>query len=270
MTSINQNRTTRSVALLTATALISACASTGTPTETTLRSVPLGSDIRVTGIEPEVETPNAKTAGEAVAGGAVVGAAGGALLGGAGGFMTGFACGPLFVICGPVGAVAGVAGGAVFGAAVGGVTNAMRALPKDKAEALEAIMTATIVDFSGSQKLVEEFKAQSNDRWTITDTGAPTEITLGIEGLFLEQGKGLVLERGTKDLLVVKLVTSMVVSHGPGELDTTERMLFTYVRQHPVDYWIEDDGANFQAMIHAAYAANIADMIKVLEGYSPY
>ncbi len=70
MTSIDQNRTTRSVALLAATALITACAST--PTETTLRSVPLGSDIRVTGIEPEVETPNAKTAGEAVAGGAVV------------------------------------------------------------------------------------------------------------------------------------------------------------------------------------------------------
>ncbi len=270
MTSIDQNRTTRSVALLAATALISACASTGTPTETTLRSVPLGSDIRVTGIEPDVETPNAKTAGEAIAGGAVVGAAGGALIGAAGGFMTGFACGPLFVICGPVAAVVGGAGGAMVGAVAGGVTNAMRALPKDKAEALEAIMTATIVDFSGSQKLVEEFKAQSNDRWTITDAGAPTEITIGIEGLYLEQGKGLVLNQGTKDSLVVKLVTSMVVSHGPGELDTTELMLFTYVRQHPVDYWIEDDGANFQAMIHAAYAANIADMIKVLEGYSPY
>ncbi|MCZ6759427.1 MAG: hypothetical protein O7D29_03490, partial [Gemmatimonadetes bacterium] len=89
MTSIDQNRTTRSVALLAATALISACAST--PTETTSRSVPLGSDIRVTGIEPEVETPNAKTAGEAIAGGAVAGAAGGALIGAAGGFMTGFA-----------------------------------------------------------------------------------------------------------------------------------------------------------------------------------
>jgi len=259
MTSIDQNRTTRAAALLAATALISACASA--PTETTSRSVPLGSDIRVTGIETEVETPNVKTAGEAVAGGAVAGAAGGALIGGAGGFMTGFACGPLFVICGPVGAVAGVAGGAVFGAAVGGVSNAMRALPKEKAAALEAIMAATIVDFSGSQRLVKEFEARSNDRWTITDAGTPTEITLGVEGLFLEQG--------TKDLLTVKLVTSMVVSHGPGELDTTERILFTYVRQHHIDYWIEDDGANFQAMIHAAYAANIADMIKVLEGYQP-
>ena len=259
MTRIDLNRTTRSVALLTAATLISACASA--PTETILRSVPLGSDIRVTGIEPEVETPNVKTAGEAVVGGAVVGAAGGALIGAGAGFMMGFACGPLFVICGPIGAVGGIAGGAIFGAAVGSVTHAMRALPKDKAEALEVIMTATIVDFSGSQKLVEEFKAQSNDRWTITEAGASIEITLGIEGLFLEQG--------TKDSLVVKLVTSMVVSHGPGELDTTERMLFTYVRQHHIDYWIEDDGANFHAMIHAAYAANIADMIKVLEKYSP-
>lgn len=259
MTSIDQNRTTRSVALLAATALITACAST--PTETTSPSVPLGSDIRVTGIEPEVETPNAKTAGEAIAGGAVVGAAGGALIGAGAGFMMGFACGPLFVVCGPIGAVGGIAGGAIFGAAFGGITNAMRALPKDKAEALEAIMTATIVDFSGSQKLIEEFEAQNYNRWTLTEAGAPTEITLGIEGLFLEQGK--------KDLLVVKLVTSMVVSHGPGELESTERMLFTYVRQHHIDYWIEDDGANFQAMIYAAYAANVADMIKVLEGVSP-
>ena len=134
MTSIDLNRTTRSVALLTAAALISACASA--PTETASRSVPLGSEIRVTGIEPEVETPNAKTAGEAVAGGAVVGAAGGALIGGAGGFMTGFACGPLFVIRGPVGAVVGVAAGAMVGSVAGGVTNAISALPKDKAEAL--------------------------------------------------------------------------------------------------------------------------------------
>ena len=259
MTSIDQNRTTRSVALLAATALISACAST--PTETTSRSVPLGSDIRVTGIEPDVKTPNAKTAGEAVAGGVVVGAAKAALLGAGAGIMMGFGCGPLLEICIPVGAVVGLAGGAIFGAVAGGVTNAMRALPKDKAEALEAIMTAMIVDFSGSQKLVEEFKAQSNDRWTLTEAGASTEITLGIEGLFIEQG--------TKDSLAVKLVTSMVVSHGPGELDTAERILFTYVRQHHVDYWIEDDGANFKAMIHAAYAANIADMTKVLEGYSP-
>ena len=137
----------------------------------------------------------------------------------------------------------------------------MRALPKDKAEALEAIMTATIVDFSGSQKLIEEFEAQNNNRWTLTEAGAPTKITLGIEGLFLEQEK--------KDSLVVKLVTSMVVSHGPGELESTERMLFTYVRQRHIDYWIEADGANFQAMIRAAYAANVADMIKVLEGVSP-
>ena len=259
MTSIDQNRTTRSVALLAATALITACAST--PTETTSRSVPLGSDIRVTGIEPEVETPNAKTAGEAVAGGAVVGAAGGALIGAGAGFMMGFACGPLFVICGPIGAVGGIAGGAIFGAAFGGITNAMRALPKDKAEALEAIMTATIVDFSGSQKLIEEFEAQNNNRWTLTEAGAPTKITLGIEGLFLEQEK--------KDSLVVKLVTSMVVSHGPGELESTERMLFTYVRQRHIDYWIEADGANFQAMIRAAYAATVADMIKVLEAVSP-
>ena len=137
----------------------------------------------------------------------------------------------------------------------------MTALPKKKAEALETVMAATIVDFSGSQTLVEQFNAQSSDRWTVTDAGAPTEITLGIEELSIDQGKD--------DVLIVKVVNWMVVSYGPGELDTIERMLFTYIsEQRHIDHWIEHDGANFEAVIHEAFAENIADMIKMLEGYS--
>ena len=172
--------------------------------------------------------------------------------------MMDFACGPLFVICSPVGAVGCIAGGAIFGAAVGGVGNAMTALPKEKAEALEAVMADTILDVSASQTLVEEFRGQSNNRWTVTDAGASTEISLGIEGLSIDQGRD--------DALIVKVANWMVVSYGPGELDTTKRMLFTYVsEQHHVDYWIEHDGANFQAVVHEGFAENIADMLRDLE-----
>ena len=62
-------------------------------------------------------------AGETVAGGAAGGAAVGAGYGAGAGFMMGFGCGPLFVICSPIGVIGGVAGGAIFGAAVGGVAN---------------------------------------------------------------------------------------------------------------------------------------------------
>lgn len=259
MTSITQKRTPRALAALVAGALIGGCANS--PTHSTLRSIPHGDGIRVVGGESEIEVPNAKSAGETVAGGAAGGAAAGAGYGAGAGFMMGFACGPLFVVCSPIGVVGGVAGGAIFGAAVGGVGSAMTALPKEKAEALETVMAATIVDLGGPRTLVEQFEVQSGDRWTVTDAGVATEITLGIEGLSIDQGKD--------DALTVKLVNWMVVSYGPGELDTTERVLFTYVSgKHHIDHWIEHDGANFQAVVKEAFAENIADMIKELEGVS--
>ena len=92
----------------------------------------------------------------------------------------------------------GAAGGAIFGAAVGGISNAMLALPKEKAEALEIIMAETINDLREPQTLVEQFKIQSNNRWSVTDPGASTELTLGIEELSIDQGKN--------DMLVVTVV----------------------------------------------------------------
>lgn len=261
MTIIDHNRATGSVALFAATALISACASTNKPTHASLRSIPLGSSIRVVAVEPEIETPDAKTAGETVGKGIAGGAGAGAAYGAGAGFMMGFACGPLFIICSPLGAVGGAASGAIFGAAAGGVWKAVLALPEEKAEALEAVMAATIADLSVSQTLVQEFREQSKDRWAIIDAEAPTKITLGIEGLFIDQGKD--------DQLVVKLVNSMVVSYGPGELDTTKRILFTYVSErHHVDHWIEEDGANFRTAIYEGFASNMEDMVKVLQQYS--
>ncbi len=70
-------------------------------------------------------------------------------------------------------------------------------------------------------------------------------------------------------MLMVKVVNWMVVSYGPEESDTTEPVLFTYVsRQHHIDYWIEDDGANFRAVVNEAFESNIAKMLEQLEGYS--
>lgn len=263
MTISDHNRATSSVALLAATALISACASTSKSTHATLQSIPLGSSIRVVAVEPEIETPDARTAGETVAKGTAAGAAAGAAVGAATyGVIVALGCGSFVVICGPIMLVTGVASGAIAGAAAFGIETAMLALPKEKAEALEAVMADTIAGLSVSQMLVQEFTEQSGNRWTVTDAEVPTEITLGIEGLFVDQGKD--------DQLVVKLVNSMVISYGPGELDTTKRILFTYVSErHHVDHWIEKDGANFQTAIYEGFASNMEDMVKVLQMYSP-
>ena len=258
MTSNHRKRITRVLPLLAGVGLINACANA--PTHSTLRGIPHGNSISVVEVGTDVETPNAKSAGGTVAGGTARGAAAGAGYGAGAGFMMGFACGPLFVICSPIGVVGGVAGGAIFGAAVGGVDSAMSAMPKEKAEALEAVMAGTIADFTESQTLVAHFKSQSGDRWNIRDEGAPIEISLGIEGLAIDQGKN--------DMLMVKVVNWMMVSYSPEESDTTEPVLFTYVsRQHHVDYWIEDDGANFREAVNEAFEANIAKMLEQLEGY---
>jgi len=257
MTSLDLKRVTRSFILSAAAVLISACA--GTPTNSALPSIPLGESIHVVGAVTEIAIPNARTARENVASGAAGGAAGGAVMGAGAGVMAGFACGPLFVICSPVGLVGGAAGGAIFGAAVGGISNAMLALPKEKADALELIMAETIHDLSGSQTLVDQFKILSNDHWSVTDAGASTELTLGIEELSIDQGKN--------DMLVVKLINSIRVSYGTDERDTTRLILYTFVSEwHHIDHWIVDDGANFEAVIQKGLAANLADMIRELEG----
>lgn len=204
-------------------------------------------------MQPEIEIPDARTAGETVA----LGAAGTAIGGAAAGFEAGLECGPYFIICSSLGMV----GGAVFGAAFGGVDTASVALPKEKAEAFEQIMYAAVVDVDIPEALVERFRDEGNGLWTMTDAAAAISITLGVEGLYISQR--------TKDRVVVYLVNSMVVSYGSGPLDTTKRILFSHKSaEHHVDHWIADDGANFRAAVREAFASNMEDMIKLLEKYT--
>lgn len=251
MISVDYERVTRAVAVLATAVLICACAGSASPTHSTLRTIPLGSNVQVIGLQPDIKTPDAKTAGETVA----INAAGGAIGGAATGFETGLECGPyFFVICSPLGIVVG----AVFGAASGGVDAGSIALPKQKAEALEQIMRSTVVDVDIPKALVERFRIEGGGLWTMTETTAAISITLGVEGLYIGQR--------TKDRVVVYLVNSMVVSYGSGPLDTTKRILFSYKSdEHHVDYWIAADGANFRAAVREAFANNTEEMIRVLQ-----
>jgi len=255
MISVDYQRVTGALIVLATATLICACAGSGPPkpTHSTLRTIPLGSTVQVIGLQPEIEIPDARTAGETVA----LGAAGTAIGGAAAGFEAGLECGPYFIICSSLGMV----GGAVFGAAFGGVDSASVALPKEKAEALEQIMYSAVVHVDIPETLVERFKIEGKGLWTMTDAAAAVSITLGVEGLYISQR--------TKDRVVVYLVNSMVVSYGSGPLDTTKRILFSHKSaEHHVDHWIADDGANFRAAVREAFASNMEDMIKLLEKYT--
>lgn len=255
MISFDCRRVTGIVVVLATAALICACASSEPPkpTHSALRTIPLGSNVQIIGMQPDIKAPDARTAEETVARGAAATAAEGALFG----FEAGFECGPLFIICSPLAA----AGTAILGAAFGGVESAMLALPKEKAEAFEQIMYSAVVDVDIPAALVERFKIAGGGLWTMTDAAAPISITLGVEGLYINQG--------TKDRVVVHLVNSMAIRYGPGPFDTTKRVLFRHSSdQHHIDYWIADDGANFRTAVREAFARNMEDMIRVLEHYT--
>lgn len=255
MISVDYERVTGIGVVLATAVLICACASTESrkPTHSTLRTIPLGSTVQVIGLQPQIEIPDARTAGETVA----MGAAGTAIEGAAAGFEAGLECGPYFVICSAL----GMAGGAVFGAAVGGIDAGSVALPKEKAEALEQIMYSAVVDVDIPKALVERFKIEAGGLWTMTETAAPISITLGVEGLYISQR--------TNDRVVVQLTNSMVISYGSGALDTTKRVLFSHASaEHHVDHWIADNGTNFRAGVREAFASNMEDMIKLMVHYT--
>ena len=84
MISVYYKRVTGTLIVLATATLICACAGSGPrqPTHSTLRTIPLGSTVQVIGLQPEIKTPDARTAGETVA----MGAAGTAIDGAAAGF----------------------------------------------------------------------------------------------------------------------------------------------------------------------------------------
>lgn len=102
---------------------------------------------------------------------ALVGAGAGALAGGA----WGLACGPLAVLCVPLGAVAGADVGLLAGLAVG--TTA--ALPDEKADRLRARVDAALRSDDFRRRLAAEVTANASEHWSVA-AGAPT-VTVDVE-----------------------------------------------------------------------------------------
>lgn len=243
------------VMLLILALSLAACA--GQPHYATLRAVPSGASIHVIVTQPDIEAPDAQSAGD-IGRGAASGAGLGAGAGVAAGLEGSVVCGPFIIVCAPLFAISGVVVGTIAGSIVGSVDAAIVALPEEKAQALEAMMSTTLEEMDLAETLQNEFAQQSGKRWTIAEAEGNLEITLGLNTLYIEQF--------SDDNLSLQMGCSMVVRYGPGDRDATKTYLYQYASErHHVDYWLRDEGENFRAEVSAAFQENADLMIQTLE-----
>lgn len=244
------------VTLLILALSLAACASR--PQYATLQAVPSGASIHVIATQPDIEAPDAQAAGESVGSGAASGAGLGASAGLEVGLQGSIICGPFIIVCLPLFAISAAAIGAIGGSIVGSIGGAIVALPEEKAQALEVIMSTTLEEMDLAETLENQFARQSGERWTITEAEGNLEITLGLNTLYIEQFSG--------DNLSLQMSSSMVVRYGPGDSDATKTYLYRYSSErHHVDYWLQDEGGNFRAEVSAAFEDNVGLMIQTLE-----
>ena len=235
---------------------LSACAST--PEEVRLTRIADDTRVRLSVVEPDSEAPNVSKDGGAYAKNIGVGALAGAGMGAGFGFMAGFACGPLVIVCGPIGAIGGAMGGTVFGMAAGTFSAASLQLPQEKAEALDAIVSKTYADTVMTDVLSDRFKTNGESHWSFVDGGEAVSITLVLDGV------GFSKER--KDHLTMTLASTLVVQTGSGDSATVEKRQFVSSSpSHHVDYWIENDGANFNEQIELRISDNARSMANTLK-----
>ena len=255
-----ENVMNRLIAAIVVIASLSACAST--PKEIPLTRIADDTRVRLSVIEPDSEAPNVSKDGGAYAKNIGVGALAGAGMGAGLGFMAGFACGPLVIVCGPIGAIGGAMGGTVFGMAAGTFSAASLQLPQKKAEALDAIVAKTYANTVMTDVLSDRFRTNGESHWSFVDDGESVSITLVLNGVGMKKQK--------KDHLTVTVASTLVVQTGSGDsISVEERQFVSSSLSHHVDYWIENDGANFNEQIELRISDNARSMANTLKSYSP-
>lgn len=239
--------------LLTMISLITACAG-----QVAVQPVTAGSQIHLITTAADIKTPDVGTAGEMVGKNAAKGAGMGAV-GGAGlGFGASVACGPFIIICAPIFAGGGAAIGLVAGTTVGAIDGGLKSLPREKADALQEIISATFTELDFAQILRSEFGQQQANYWTISDAKGNLQATLTLDDLYIEQLR--------KDQLSLHMRVSMRVRHGPDKDDLSDPVIYEFRSpDRHVDYWLADDGRNFRADISNAFTINVAKTIRTLK-----
>ena len=148
--------------------------------------------------------------------------------------------------------------GVVGGTAAGGIQANSTALPKEKAEALEKVMSTVLEDASFSIAMSTRFAETNGDRWILTNDPNSVNVTLGLEALTLTQ-----LE---DDVVAVNLTASMIIAYGPDAGQTTRRFLFSNMSQgRPVDDYLEGDDEFFREQLTTVLQLSVDEIIAALD-----
>lgn len=181
-----------------------------------------------------------------------LGAVGGAAVGAATGAVFGMACGPMALVCVPLGAVVGAGVGLVGGGAMAGTYAGRGGISGEKAKQFNEA-TIHLIDEDGlARKLHERFVASANSHWVIEGNSSNTA-KLFVRSLRFAQQRG--------DNVRLVLDVEMDVNLG-GRAETFE---FKYAgRFQHVDDWLANDGERFQLEIDTAIEDVIRKMIASL------
>lgn len=166
--------------------LLSACATTKAPPGLNLTS---NDTLHVE--EPEVLSVDLmlQSKGSAVASGtalSVAGAAGGAALGATGGFFLGAACGPMIILCGPIGAMAGAGIGGVGGGAAGASHGGKGFISGDKGPRFNYYVEKDFDEKKLAWKLYDHLTTSAERKWQL-DPVSDNVVQVTVTSLKVEQ-----------------------------------------------------------------------------------
>jgi hypothetical protein len=241
----------RLIALLVVIALTSGCATNRTPPP--LTKIPNETDVLLVVQQADAKLPDASADGDIYAKNVGAGLAAGVGMGAIAGFGAGIVCGPMIVICGPVGAIGGAMGGAVFGIGFGTISAATLQLPQKKAEVFDEIMIETIGNLDITEEVSATFQSHGAPRWNFVDEDAAVEVQIVLEGIGLEKHK--------KNQVTISLRSSLIVKTGSGDNVKVETRQFdTSSGMHHIDYWIDAESDNFRDELLRQLSVHAQDM----------
>ncbi|WP_196140857.1 hypothetical protein [Aliikangiella sp. G2MR2-5] len=196
-------------------------------------------------IQPDVKGP------ESIGGSMGDGAAAGA----GAGFVAGLQCGPLFIICSPVGALVGSGAGTI----AGGIEGSIIALSKEEKVKMEEAIRSRL----GGNKLEEALSHQLLQRasldWNILQD-APE--TLSNDTLIHYRIEGFRFLQYSQSQLSISLLASLSMEfESDNKMVKSKRYLYNYRSPKlPVSHWLADDGKNIALEVNIGLG-EIADLM---------
>lgn len=224
----------RSMALALSLSLLAGCAS-----KPQLPPIRGGSPISLTVVTSPPTDGHAAvrdtTVGESVSAGAGAGAVAGAL-------WAGLSCGPLFLLCAPMGALMVSGVGMVAGGAVGLATS----LPKETATRLRERLTQLQQTHDPLEELRNHLTDRARKHWTLSAEPSSTAVNVELQNLFLTS------TREQRVGLVMQVLVSVRPAGAPADAAPTQKAYEHVGPSSSLAVWLDDQSDFAQTSLRSA------------------